>query len=105
YQQRKQYAGNAAKQDQLDQAMYDLASYQVSAAAAILSGGGATPTATYTSAPRSTPTPTATASGVASYSIKNAWKGTYLYETGGKVAYGATATDNSYQCALEDKHG
>ncbi len=38
YEQRKQYAGNAAKQDQLDQAMYYLASYQVAAARAILDG-------------------------------------------------------------------
>lgn len=39
YQQRKQYAGNAAKQAQLDQAFSYLVSLQVAQAAAILNGG------------------------------------------------------------------
>ncbi|MCP3135949.1 glycoside hydrolase family 71/99-like protein [Pyxidicoccus sp. QH1ED-7-1] len=44
YQQRKQYAGNAAKQAELDQAFSYLVSLQVTQAANILNGGGSTPT-------------------------------------------------------------
>ena len=42
YQQRKQYAGNAAKQAQLDEAFSYLVSLQVTQAANILNGGGLT---------------------------------------------------------------
>lgn len=87
YQQRKQYAGNAAKQSQLDQAFNFLVSLQVASAASIL--GGTT-----------TPLPTST-----SYYIKSAWKGTYLYDANQQVAYGPSVNGNTYEWALEDKNG
>lgn len=92
YQQRKQNAGNATKQAQLDQAFNFLVSLQVASAASIL--GGTTPP------PPPPPPPTSS-----SYYLKSAWKGTYLFDSNQQVAYGGSINGSTYEWALEDKNG
>lgn len=89
YQQRKQYAGNATKQAQLDQAFAYLVSLQVASAASILNGSSPPP-----------PPPPSTV-----YYIKSVWKGTYLHDANQKVAYGSAINGNTYEWVLEDKNG
>jgi hypothetical protein len=91
YQQRKQYAGNGAKQADLDQAFNYLVALQVASATSILNG---------VAPPPPPPPPAGT-----SYYIKSAWKGTYLYDANQKVAYGASINGSTYEWALEDKNG
>lgn len=92
YQQRKQYAGNATKQADLDQAFNYLVALQVASATSILNGA----------APPPPPPPPPVG---ASYYIKSAWKGTYLYDANQQVAYGASINGSTYEWALEDKNG
>ncbi|MFP2907864.1 glycoside hydrolase family 71/99-like protein [Pyxidicoccus sp. 3LFB2] len=85
YQQRKQYAGNAAKQAQLDEAFSYLVSLQVTQAANILNGGGSTPTSIPLTNPSfesgmtgwSTWSPNGTASAAFSETYNGAQSGAY----------------------------
>ena len=108
--QRKQYAGNAAKKADLDQAFYDLASLQTAAARSILNGTPppstppTTPTPpppTTSTPPPTTPTPPPTGT---NYYLKNHWTGAYLSVSGTQATYASSANANA-KWTLEDQSG